>query len=186
MLCAHHVCVCCLCSRDDDGATYGTSYTNRKTREYDLLNDIVKQTSRNFIDVSAASRGVLDEEDLVERGQKYVKNLSDIPASHSAVATVSTSSFGRYYNSMELPQPSKAIVQRAAAPGTSGLGAGLVAHGAATAVAAPASVDYAALIALLSTAHIAPNDIEFVSAPSLASAHADVRSVAPCPRFPGC
>jgi len=74
------------------GGEYGTSYTNRKTKEHELLSDIVKQTRQNFIDVSqgmAAAGGAggrhaahtaLDEEDLVERGNKYVRHLSELPA----------------------------------------------------------------------------------------------------------
>ena len=38
--------------RDDDGGAYGTSYTNRKTKEYDLLNDIVKQTRKSVATIS--------------------------------------------------------------------------------------------------------------------------------------
>ena len=111
----------------------------------------------NFIDVSAKS-GHLDEDDLVERGQKYVKNLSDIPsASHMAAPSMAALSFGREYNSMELPQPSAFVVKRVTPPGASGLAVGLQAHAPAT------EVDYAALIAILGTAQISQQDIEFVS-----------------------
>ena len=36
----------------DGSELYGSSYTNRRTREADILHDIVRQTRRNFIDVA--------------------------------------------------------------------------------------------------------------------------------------
>jgi len=97
---------------DGDGGVYGTSYTNRKTREYDLLNDIVKQTRGAFIDVSAKG-GTLDEDDLLERGQKYVNNLADIPLHAQATPNAAAAaSFGPVYHCLELPPPYGAIVGR--------------------------------------------------------------------------
>jgi hypothetical protein len=57
---------------------YGTSFTNRKTQEYDLLHEIVQSTRSNFIDVSAKT-DQLDDEDIQERSQKYQKQLFNGP-----------------------------------------------------------------------------------------------------------
>ena len=53
--CCSHV---CRNSGVDDGA-YGTSYTNRKTKEYDLLNDIVKQTRKSVALTARIHEGML-------------------------------------------------------------------------------------------------------------------------------
>jgi hypothetical protein len=148
----------------EDGGAYGTSYTNRKTKEYDLLNDIVKQTRNNFIDVSAKS-GQLDEDDLLERGQKYVKNLSEIPSnSMQTIAPSATShSFGVYYNAMELPSPSSHVVKRTSVPSSassSSLSSGL-AQSKMT-----GEIDYAALVNILSSASVPPHDIDFITTAS--------------------
>ena len=115
----------------------------------------------NFIDVSAKS-GQLDEDDLVERGQKYVKNLSEIPSpsavQQAAQPSVSALSFGRYYSALDLPLPSSAVVKRPQAPPSSALGAGLHAH-----AALPAEVDYQTLLAVLAAATVPLHDLEFVS-----------------------
>ena len=61
---------------DDSGAVYGSSYTNRRSREFDLLHDIVKQTRNAFIDVGVkAAGGGIDEEDLAERSMLYTRQL---------------------------------------------------------------------------------------------------------------
>ena len=39
----------------DGSELYGSSYTNRRTREADLLHDIVRQTRSNFIDVATST-----------------------------------------------------------------------------------------------------------------------------------
>ena len=39
----------------DGSELYGSSYTNRRTREVDLLHDIVRQTRSNFIDVATSA-----------------------------------------------------------------------------------------------------------------------------------
>lgn len=155
----------------DDGAAYGTSYTNRKTREYDLLNDIVKQTRHNFIDVSAKS-AQLDEEDLIERGQKYAKNLSEIPtsdATHTSANNASYNSFGVYYSAMDLPPPSSDIVKRvvtrtsdAGRHAPSALAAGIAQRRSSF----TGEVDYASLVHLLATAAVAGADVEFAAVAS--------------------
>jgi hypothetical protein len=59
------------------GDAYGTSYTNRKTKEYDLLQDIVKQTRQNFIDVAAREH---TGDDITEREDRYNKQLAGLTA----------------------------------------------------------------------------------------------------------
>lgn len=137
---------------------YGTSYTNRKTKEYDLLNDIVKQTRNNFIDVSAKS-GQLDEDDLLERGQKYVKNLSEIPTNAQSLAPSATSqSFGVYYSALDMPPPSSLIVKRTPAPSAASSLASNLAQARST-----GEVDYNALVHILATAYVTPQDVEFIT-----------------------
>lgn len=41
-----YICMRCRDGEGDDVLAYGTSYTNKKTKEYDLLHDIVKQTKQ--------------------------------------------------------------------------------------------------------------------------------------------
>lgn len=151
-------------SLDDGHGAYGTSYTNRKTKEYDLLNDIVKQTRNNFIDVSAKS-GQLDEDDLIERGQKYVRNLHDIPSAATPTGlpnSANSNSFGIYYSTLELPQPHSHIVKRvsAIAPPTNSTST-LASNIAQTRLTG--EVDYSALVQLMANATVQSVDMEFIT-----------------------
>jgi hypothetical protein len=144
------------------GGAYGTSYTTRKTKEYNLLNDIVKQTRNNFIDVSAKS-GAVDEDDLLERGQKYVKNLSEIPSHLSSQGPPSATahSFGVYYSALELPQPSGLVVKRAAVTASSSSLSSGIAQSKLT-----GEIDYAALVAILASASVTPQQADLISSAS--------------------
>jgi len=76
-------------SRDgNEEVVYGSSYTNRKNKEYDLLHDIVKQTKSSFIDVGGrgAGMGMLEEEDAVERSQVYARKIEDLNVTSAAAA----------------------------------------------------------------------------------------------------
>ncbi len=106
----------------------------------------------NFIDVSAKS-GALDEEDLIERGQRYVKHLSEIPSSSQSVTQFGgppLEAFGPPHQQLPLPAPSPLIVKRT--PGTA------VAPSRLT-----GEIDYQALVLILASATIIPQDIELVS-----------------------
>mmetsp|Transcript_8582 Transcript_8582/g.16413 ORF Transcript_8582/g.16413 Transcript_8582/m.16413 type:complete len:189 (+) Transcript_8582:82-648(+) len=64
---------------DDDeteGVVYGTSYTNKKTKEYNFLHDIVTKTRSDFIDVSQQPQDVTDNMD--DRTEIYAKRLASL------------------------------------------------------------------------------------------------------------
>ena len=70
-----------------DESVYGSSYTNRRTREFDLLHDIVRQTRSAFIDVSQKPVAI-DEEDMTERSTLYSKHLQALQAQPTTAAAV--------------------------------------------------------------------------------------------------
>jgi len=57
-----------------DEAVYGSSYTNRRTKELDLLHDIVRHTRGAFIDVAQRPQQI-HEEDITERSTIYSKHI---------------------------------------------------------------------------------------------------------------
>ena len=91
----------------DGSELYGSSYTNRRTREADILHDIVRQTRQNFIDVATAAASTLTptttatasthtaaagsrygggergEEEREEKSRMYTANLNKPPHSSS-------------------------------------------------------------------------------------------------------
>jgi hypothetical protein len=138
----------------------------------------------------------LDEGDLVERGQKYVRNLSELPSYISLAspgahaqqqANVLPTSFGRFYSSMQLPLPSSLITKRPPQPPStaahgSALSAGIAqthpqqqhhrsssSSSAATADAGE-TTDYAALLSVLRSPRVTAADVEFIVASSSALA----------------
>jgi hypothetical protein len=55
----------------DGDAVYSSSYTQRRTREFDLLHDIVRQTRSAFIDVTRRQQADIAEEEA-ERSERSV------------------------------------------------------------------------------------------------------------------
>ena len=59
----------------DDSAVYGSSYTNRRSKEFDLLHDIVRQTRSAFIDIAQKPHAI-HEEDAQERSTLYTRHIA--------------------------------------------------------------------------------------------------------------
>lgn len=149
---------------------YGSSYAQRKTKEYDILNDIVKQTRNNFIDVSSKP-GTLDDEDLIERGNRYVRILSEMPASATQSALGAPSPFGKEQGAMELPLPCASVIGKdaaatAAAPSRPSNPSALSSLMRPSQSASSLEVDYGSLVRLLSSASLSAQDAELIAAAS--------------------
>jgi hypothetical protein len=55
---------------------YGSSYTDRKTKEFDFMHNLVEKTQHNFIDVSQRPL-VLDDIDVEEKSHEYEQRLRE-------------------------------------------------------------------------------------------------------------
>lgn len=63
---------------ETDMDQYGTSFTNKKTQEFDILHHIVAQTRNNFIDVSQSPTQLLDAVESADRSNVYTQHLSQM------------------------------------------------------------------------------------------------------------
>jgi len=134
----------------DDGL-YGTSYTNKKTKEYDLLHDIVKQTRSNFIDCGEKTSG-MDEEEIQRRAEFYECSIKSTSFNQQSNQVAKMANRPNIFD-----LPINHYVLQLNNPGTSTISVSKDKE----------EIDISSLVLVLTSASISPADLTFIGSNSM-------------------